>query len=778
MHRHLLVTALIFASFPVCIRADEPAALYIFPAGGQRGTTVRARIGAMHLHESSPLHFEGQGLTADKSVTRTEKIWFEGPVIPQPDSQRNEDYPSDYLATIKLDATAQLGTRWWRVSNAQGVTPSMKFVVGDEPEIVENETDGAPLPENVALPLTINGRVFPREDVDLWRFNALRGQTIRCEVNAARLGSPLDSQLEILDNQGRLLASNSDHFGADSLIVFTAPADGAYQVRIRDAAFGGLQSYVYRLTLSSLPYVTSVYPLGARRGSTVDVLLGGVNVPAAPVKLAIPAEAPRDYAHRFKNGSQETNLVLLETSDVAETLEVEPNDEAKVAKEITLPGVANGRIDRAGDRDTWAFTADKGTTVDCDLRAARLDSPLDSVISVTDETGKELMRSDDLSGTETDSRLRFTAAAAGRYFITVEERYRQRGGPAFAYRLEMLSQAKPDFRLSLAVDHLTLYRDSTARLKVSVERLGGFVDPITLAFDGLPEGVTIANPTIGKNANDVTLNLKAEGVLPIKLHAITVRGTAKIGEDELTRVATRPVDRGEPELAKLWLGVSLPTPFKVVGVFQLPYAERGGRFQRHYSIERIGYDGPLDIALAEKQMRHLQGVTGPKIVVPAGANEFEYVVDLPAWMELSRTSRSLVTASATVDDGLGGKHRVCFTSAHQNEQISLIISAGPLTVAAQPSTIAPETERPVELDVRIERGTSVAGPVTVELVAPPHIRGVSAAPLVLSAGQSQGRVSLRFAADAGPFNMPLVLRATHGSGLDRAMAETPLEVVK
>ena len=46
----------------------------------------------------------------------------------------------------------------------------MKFVVGDLPEVIESEIDGQPIPERVSLPVTINGRIFPREDVDIWTF--------------------------------------------------------------------------------------------------------------------------------------------------------------------------------------------------------------------------------------------------------------------------------------------------------------------------------------------------------------------------------------------------------------------------------------------------------------------------------------------------------------------------------------------------------------------------------------------------------------------------------
>ena len=89
----------------------------------------------------------------------------------------------------------------------------MKFMVGDLPEIVEEEIDGDPVPVKVTLPVTINGRIFPREDVDIWTFAAKKGQSVWCEVHAARLGSPLEARLEIRDAQGRRLAESDDARG-------------------------------------------------------------------------------------------------------------------------------------------------------------------------------------------------------------------------------------------------------------------------------------------------------------------------------------------------------------------------------------------------------------------------------------------------------------------------------------------------------------------------------------------------------------------------------------
>lgn len=759
--------------------ADAPEALYIFPLGAQRGTTVDVRIGGMHLHDECPLQLDAaDGVAAPKTITRTDKIWFEGPVIPIPDSQKAEDYPSDYAARFTIAADARLGTRWWRVSTSQGVTPSMRFVVGELPEIVEQEIDGTAIPVAVSLPVTINGRTFPREDVDEWSFRAAQGQTIRCEVEAARLGSPLDSQMEIIDAAGRRLAVNSDHYGADSLIVFTAPADGVYRVRIFDAAYGGLQTYVYRLTLSERPHVTSVYPLGGRRGTTTSFVLDGVHLRAKSQAIALPKEAGDNYAVRFKSGDATTNEVLLETSDVAELLEPKSNDDTATAAALPAEAcTANGRIERSGDVDYWAFDGRKGRGIGFDLHAAALGSPLDGVLTVVDADGKELATNDDRTGGNVDPQLSFTPKADGRYYVRVADRSPHRGGANFGYRLHIGEPQGASFGLTLPSDAVTIDRGGTARLKLTASRGPGVDGDLTIVIDGLPPGVTFKGEKIGKGKNDTTLTFTAAADAPVTTADCRVRIVTKIGDEEVSRDAVFDVRRGEPPLAAFRICTAMPTPFEVVGEFEIPYARRGTYYVRHYTLVRNGFEGPITVRLAEKQMRHLQGVQGTTITVPAGVDEFDYPVFLPTRLELARTSRTVVTAVGEVVDEQGKKHRVCFTSVKPSEQISLIIGPGPLSVEADVTAVVAAAEQPNDVTVTIDRGDGLTGPVRVELLVPPHIRGITAEPVVVAPGATVGTLRLRFAADAGPLNMPLVIRAEHGAGLERVVAETPLEVV-
>ncbi len=85
---------------------------------------------------------------------------------------------------------------------------TVKLVVGNNPEVAEQEPNNSPAQAQVVtLPVTINGHITGRDangavDKDYFRFHARKGQNLTIDVAAARLGSPLDSQIEILDAQG------------------------------------------------------------------------------------------------------------------------------------------------------------------------------------------------------------------------------------------------------------------------------------------------------------------------------------------------------------------------------------------------------------------------------------------------------------------------------------------------------------------------------------------------------------------------------------------------
>src|SRR5262245_57526611 len=69
------------ALLPSFAWADPPGTMFIYPAGGQRGTTVNVRIGGLCLHGDCPLEMLGPGVKASERIKQSDTIWFEGPVI-------------------------------------------------------------------------------------------------------------------------------------------------------------------------------------------------------------------------------------------------------------------------------------------------------------------------------------------------------------------------------------------------------------------------------------------------------------------------------------------------------------------------------------------------------------------------------------------------------------------------------------------------------------------------------------------------------------------------
>ena len=750
--------------------AEPPVASYLFPAGGRRGTTVDLHVGGLFLHKDASWELIGPGVKlATPHLGPAHTLWFEGPMLPLPESQAAEDYPKDTAARVRIADDAALGVRRSRVWTAQGAASGLAFVVGDLPEIVEREIDGDPVPADVQLPVTINGRIFPRQNVDVWTFPLHKGQAVACEVCAARIGSPLDSYLEVIGPDGRVVAENDDAHGADSFVRFTAAAGGKYGVRIRDANGGGGPAYVYRLTLTTDPYVDRVYPLGGRRGEATRFTIYGQGVPAAPVEVKLPADGPRDYAWRFPYGDgKATNPALLDLDDLPEMMEVEPNDRPAEATKAAVPAMLNGRIDKPGEADYWSFPGKKGESIVLELRARQLGSPLQGVLSVCDALGKELTRAE-AAATQLDPVLTFMPPADGVYCVRVSDRFPNRGGAEFAYRLR-LAPAAAGFRLQLTADVLTLPRGGQAKLKVTAERLGGFNDAIPLTIDGLPPGVKVAvNAAIpaGQNAVEIAFAADANAAVAVsrlKVHALSV-------------TAVLPAPRGQPETDTVLLAVALPTPFKIVGDFESTQSPRGSVRRRHYRIERGGYDGPIKVSLSDRQARHLQGVRGPTVVVPPGVSDFDYAVELPPWMELGRTARACVMGVAAIKDG-GADHYLSYASVAQNDQIIAVVEAGRLGVAVDKSAILAARGKSVAVAVKVSRDKGLVGPVKVELVLPEQIHGVSAGPVVVAADQSAATTTVHFAPDAlGPFNMPLTIRATLDAAGGPVVAETKLEVV-
>ncbi|MBI5832122.1 MAG: pre-peptidase C-terminal domain-containing protein [Armatimonadetes bacterium] len=160
--------------------------------------------------------------------------------------------------TVEVPANAS-GIRWVGTEAGGLQANTMPFAVGDTPEASDTEpNDSRETAQAVTLPVTVNGHIDKAGDADWFRFAAIKGQKVVLEVMARRLLSPLDSMLTLFDAKGTRLVENDDTTDptaqwlthhADSLLVYTVPADGDYFLRLRDAQSMGGDDFAYRLIL-------------------------------------------------------------------------------------------------------------------------------------------------------------------------------------------------------------------------------------------------------------------------------------------------------------------------------------------------------------------------------------------------------------------------------------------------------------------------------------------------------------------------------------------------
>ena len=133
--------------------------------------------------------------------------------------------------TIPIPASIPAGS----AINRRGVA------LGVYPEAVEAEPNGEPaVAQALAIPSTVNGRVWNAEsragaaqaDSDLFRLTVRKGQKLVVDVTAQQLGSPLDSVIEVLDSEGRIVPRAAIRCVAQTEISLNDPDSSRRSMRL------------------------------------------------------------------------------------------------------------------------------------------------------------------------------------------------------------------------------------------------------------------------------------------------------------------------------------------------------------------------------------------------------------------------------------------------------------------------------------------------------------------------------------------------------------------
>lgn len=153
-------------------------------------------------------------------------------------------------------------------------------------------------------------------------------------------------------------------------------------------------------------------------------------------ELIVPADFPAGNVElTFVTPQGEAKYSLPVGGEVPTIAEKEPNPGFKQSQPLQMPQIVIARIENPFDVDVYAVDVQAGQKVACELSAERLGSALDGVLTIYDAAGRIVATSDDVAGSR-DARLEFTSAAAGKFFVVLQDAHDQ-GGPAHPYRLSV-----------------------------------------------------------------------------------------------------------------------------------------------------------------------------------------------------------------------------------------------------------------------------------------------------------------------------------------------------
>lgn len=512
------------------------------------------------------------------------------------------------VAEITVDPAARPGNREIRVESPKGLSNPLVFNVGELPEVAgppapasrlitlgkeaaslrrktreagdasamdtmmqsmmaQQGPSGAPgsLDDDVAaitLPCTCNGQITSGT-VDRYRFAARKGQRLVLRVQARELVPYMADAvpgwfqpvIALWDAKGREVAYRDDYrFKPDPVVVYDVPEDGDYLFAIYDAIYRGREDFVYRVSVGELPFISGVFPLGGPATGAAPVAVSGVNLSQQSVRPpagAAPSVGRIEVAGR---GGLLSNPVPYALDDLPEALEREGNDEPRRAQRITPPVIINGRIGRTGDADCFEVAGRAGDTLVAEVVARRLDSPLDSILKVTDAGGQCLALNDDRedpgSGLNThhaDAYVRVTLPSNGLYRIRLTDAQRG-GGDEYAYRLRV-SAPRPDFALRVVPSSMIVRSNAPYYATVHVIRNDGFAGPIALSLQDPPPGFS-ARPALLTGTQTMTrIEVRTSLGEPSGPVRLCIVGTATNGAERVVRAAVAAEDRMQ---AFLW----------------------------------------------------------------------------------------------------------------------------------------------------------------------------------------------------------------------------------
>lgn len=269
------------------------------------------------------------------------------------------------------------------------------------------------------------------------------------------------------------------------------------------------------------PTLNPVLPLGAQRGTTLDLTLTGTNLAdptglwtSFPAKVTIPAdgkngkdntkllvklEVPKDaplgfHTLRLATRRGMSNVRLFCIDELPQVVSKTTHRTPSTAEGVPVPCVVVGTAG-AEATDYYKIAAKPGQRISFEVLGRRLGSAFDPQLTLLDaRTGREMPNgfSNDAPGLQTDPRLTYTFKEAGDYLVAIRD-VSYRGGADYHYRLRI-----GDFPCATTPLPMAAKRGSKVSIRFAGPNVEGIApveitaptDPTVQAIQVAPKGTT------------------------------------------------------------------------------------------------------------------------------------------------------------------------------------------------------------------------------------------------------------------------------------------------
>ncbi len=746
-----------------------PTVAKVWPVGIQRGKTATFTVDGRSLEGAHAVLFDTPGLSG-KVVSVTERK--EVIKAPRAGVDTAAAVPLGKKTEAQIEVTAkpdvEPGLHWFRVQTPLGTSNMAVLDVGTLPEpAAQKSPDG--IPEEVKLPATLVGTIATPGAVDTYPFEGKAGEEVVFQVVASQLGSSLRSLLVLRDAQGRVLAKAGEYDRlADAVLTYKLPADGKYTVTISDREEGGGMDHYYRLNAGPLPYLTGVFPLGVHAGRPAEVSVTGVNLGGAKEVTVDPPKSVEGWktvpVQVNTPWGATLNKINLQVDNEPAVLEKEPNNSPAEAQTIPVPSTIDGHIAggaKQADEDYFRFTARKGEHLTIAVAAARLGSPLDSLIEVLDAEGHAIPRATVRCLRQTSTTLADRDSETEYFRLLSQTGLHENDYLMIGDELVQLSYIpdQPDADVVLkgiGEQRLTLLGTSPSVHPVDTPVYKAEILPSDAQFppNGLPVfHLTYRNddggPGYGPDSRlDFTVPKDGDYILHIR----DVRGMQ--GPDFAYRLTIHAED----------------ADFVLTASPDNPDVPQGGSVPVVIKADRLpGYQGPIEI-----EVKGLPpGVTVGPAVIPAGQDSMVIVLRASSTATLGSTTTMQILGHAKVH----GHDLVHVANEGQPLQIASVVPPPDLLVAAdrREVTLAPGKE--VTLSLHVQRRNDFKGRVPCNIVnLPPGVRVVNVGlnGVLVHQGQDSQSFTLKAEDWAQDIVQPIYVVGTVESDSSTVHASAPL----